>query len=97
MCPKDTFVSKRRLEFAALNGISQFNMGCVATLKIKDTAMTSSPSMQIAMKKDRRRLRQSVQRNTPEYKIAYIQKRFKISQKEKKLGRKGLSYGAGAF
>lgn len=98
MCPKDTFVSKRRLEFAALNGISQFNMGCVATLKIKDTAVTSSPSLQIAMKKDRRRLRQSVYRNTPEYKVAYIQKRFKMSQKKKKQEKKeGLSYGAGAF
>lgn len=72
MCPKETFVSKIRLVFAALNGISKFNMGCVATLKIKDTAMTSSPSLQIAMYKDRRRLRQCVYRNTPEYKVAAL-------------------------
>ena len=96
-CPKDTFVSKKRIEFAALSGIGQFNMGCVKNLCVKESNI-NSPSISIAKRRDKRRLKQSVYRNTNNYKSAYIAKKYKKCAKEKKKARKeGVTYSAGAF
>lgn len=96
-CPKDTFLSKKRVEFAVLSGIGQFNMGCVKNLSLKEIDI-NSPSISIAKKRDQRRLYQSTYRNTAEYKKAIIEKKYKKSVKEnKKIKKEGQTYAAGAF
>ncbi|KFM59404.1 hypothetical protein X975_13527, partial [Stegodyphus mimosarum] len=97
-CPKEVFVSKRRLELAALSGISQFNMGNVAFEHVKNPSITNSPALCIAKKRDGRRLKQSTLRNTVTYKTALVKKRFNKSKMEKKqLKNEGITYSAGAF
>lgn len=97
-CPKDTFMSKRRVELAAVSAISQFNMGCEASLSLKLSDSIRSPSLTIAKRRDQRRLKQSLDRDTPGYKISYRTKKFsKAKQQMKQVQKEGLSYAAGCF
>ena len=98
LCPKDTFVSKKRVELAAISAVSQFNMGCVASLSVNESKMIRSPALSIAKKRDRRRLNQSLRRDTQNYKTTYRQKKFaKKKKEEKKTEKEGITYAAGAF
>lgn len=98
-CPKDTFVSKKRIEFGAVSAVSQFNMGCVASLvTTKEPDTIRSPSIDIAKKRDQRRIQQSRHRATEEYKTTQrFRKYIKNKKEQKKLCKEGVSYAAGAF
>lgn len=97
-CPKDTFVSRKRLELAVTYAVSQFNNGCEASLSLKGNETLRSPSIVIAQKQDQRRLKQSLRRDTAAYKTALRNKKFAKNKKEMKhIKKEGLSYAPGAF
>lgn len=97
-CPKDTFVSKKRVEFAAISAIGQFNMGCEASLLIKECENVSSPALSIAKRRDQRRLKQSLHRDTAAYKTTFRNRKYNKKKQEKKQTQKeGISYAAGSF
>lgn len=91
-CPKECFVSRKRVELAALYAVSHFNMGCVASLRVKESDSTTIPCLAIAQRRDARRLKQSTYRDTLPYK--------KLKENGKKKMRKmkgGVTYAAGSF
>lgn len=96
-CSKDVFVTKKRLDIAVANAVSQFNMGCAATAAVKSENI-SSISVSIANKIDSRRVKQSVRRQSAVYKEKARNKKYKNKNAEKKLKKsEGKTYGAGAF
>ena len=56
-CPKETFVSLKRLKLSVISSISEFNFGCFNTLTTKQEKLNSF-SVTIAQKCDNRRLKQ---------------------------------------
>ncbi|GFX02775.1 uncharacterized protein TNCV_4437571 [Trichonephila clavipes] len=60
-CPKEVFVSKRRLEIAVTDAIEKHNLGYVKSLEAKkDSCLNDSFSLTIAERQDKRRLSQNV-------------------------------------
>ncbi|GFV71027.1 uncharacterized protein TNCV_1447271 [Trichonephila clavipes] len=57
-CPKETFVSKKRLEMGVISVIGGYNFGCFNSLAIEHNEL-SSVSVDISHKRDKRRLAQS--------------------------------------
>ncbi|GFV42294.1 uncharacterized protein TNCV_3165251 [Trichonephila clavipes] len=57
-CPKETFVSKKRLEMGVISAIGGYNFGCFNSLAIEHNEL-SSISVDISHKRDKRRLAQS--------------------------------------
>ncbi|GFT93460.1 uncharacterized protein TNCV_2387371 [Trichonephila clavipes] len=57
-CPKETFVSKKRLEMGVISAIGGYNFGCFNSLAIEHNEL-SSVSVDISHKRDKRRLAQS--------------------------------------
>ena len=62
-CPKDTFISKKRLEIAVISSISDFNFGCLNSLQAEQEALNPY-SVNIAQKRDKCRLDQREKRNS---------------------------------
>ncbi|GFY07717.1 uncharacterized protein TNCV_4133141 [Trichonephila clavipes] len=60
-CPKETFVSKKRLEMGVISAIGGYNFGCFNSLAIEHNEL-SSVSVDISHKRDKRRLAQSEKR-----------------------------------
>ncbi|GFU30601.1 uncharacterized protein TNCV_2614971 [Trichonephila clavipes] len=60
-CPKETFVSKKRLEMGVISAIGGYNFGCFNSLAIEHNEL-SSVSVDISHKRDKRRLVQSEKR-----------------------------------
>lgn len=94
-CPKETFVSKKRLEKAVISAISNFNMGCAATVELS----SSKPNAKkIADKIDSRRVRQSVNRSSLQYREKMLKRKYAAKKSEKKIKKtEGESYCAGGF
>ncbi|GFY02274.1 uncharacterized protein TNCV_3501571 [Trichonephila clavipes] len=60
-CPKDVFVSKRRLEIAVTEAIEKHNLGYVKFLELKeDSCLNDIFSLTIAERQDKRRISQSI-------------------------------------
>ncbi|XP_076666549.1 uncharacterized protein LOC143368062 [Andrena cerasifolii] len=81
-CPKTTFVSKARLEVAVARAVSEFNMGCVASLTVrKQTAgeVVSETAISIARDRDKRRETCNAQQQST------TRKRLKKKQNTKKI------------
>nr|XP_042908183.1 uncharacterized protein LOC122271327 [Parasteatoda tepidariorum] len=94
-CSKDVFVTKKRLEMATTNAVSQFNMGSVSTVVAKNKEHVS---VDIAIKEDNRRIKQSSRRNSLDYKQRIKNKKFIKKNKENKCKKaEGVTYCAGAF
>ncbi|GFV01663.1 uncharacterized protein TNCV_2120571 [Trichonephila clavipes] len=56
-CPKEVFVSKRRLEIAVTDAIEKHNLGYVKSLEAKkDSCLNDSFSLTIAERQDKRRI-----------------------------------------
>lgn len=82
-CPKETFVSKRRLELPVISSVSEFNIGCLGTLEVTDKNADET-SLSIARKRDKRRLQLSEKRNSDAYKRQKkMQKKYSKSKKDK--------------
>ncbi|GFV15001.1 uncharacterized protein TNCV_3953071 [Trichonephila clavipes] len=56
-CPKDVFVSKKRIDLAVTAAVSEVNIGYVETLKLNNTEMVDA-AFKIAHRRDNRRLSQ---------------------------------------
>lgn len=98
-CPKEVFVSKKRLEIAVTSAVSEFNFGCMESFKVmcKDTAMCTE-SMNIAKKRDARRCKQKERRSLESYKKPLIKNKMKKSaQNARNEKSEGITYGAGMF
>ncbi|GFW97218.1 uncharacterized protein TNCV_4784321 [Trichonephila clavipes] len=54
-CPKDVFVSKKRIDLAVTAAVSEVNIGYVETLKLNNTEMVDA-AFKIAHRRDNRRL-----------------------------------------
>ncbi|GFW39845.1 uncharacterized protein TNCV_2420101 [Trichonephila clavipes] len=58
-CPKDVFVSKKRINLAVTAAVSEVNIGYVETLKLNNNEMVDA-AFKIAHRRDNRRLTPSV-------------------------------------
>ena len=100
-CPKETFISKKKLEVAVTSAISQFNMGCENTQKLKENATgisLSGSGKKISVLRDRRRLHRSAESGRKGAKTARkkLQLRKLMGEQKKKLA-EGPMYAAGQF
>lgn len=96
-CPKEIFVSKKRLELAVIAAISEFNFGCTESLKFHKTEINDN-SLRIAKRHDNTRNKQKRKRSSNDYKKHVITNKLKkksTNAKEKKS--EGCTYAAGAF
>ncbi|GFW23880.1 putative 115 kDa protein in type-1 retrotransposable element R1DM [Trichonephila clavipes] len=88
-CPKETFVSKKRLEMGVISAIGGYNFGCFNSLAIEHNEL-SSVSVDISHKRDKRRLAQSEKKNSSDWrKKRIINKLAKSSKNTKNIKKKG--------
>ncbi|GFW22952.1 uncharacterized protein TNCV_3647291 [Trichonephila clavipes] len=60
-CPKEVFVSKRRLEIAVTDAIEKHNLGYLKSFEAKeDSCLNDSFSLTIAERQDKRRISQNI-------------------------------------
>lgn len=96
-CPKETFISKKRLELAVISAIGEFNFGCLNNLSMEQNNINEE-SIHIAQRRDKRRLAQSEDRNNEEWKKKRISKKLSKSNKNaKNIEKEGETYGSGKF
>ncbi|GFU38536.1 uncharacterized protein TNCV_3399681 [Trichonephila clavipes] len=84
-CPKEVFVSKRRLEIAVTDAIEKHNLGYVKSLEAKEySCLNDSFSLTIAERQDKRRISQNIstkqkkrKRNATNTNAAYSDGAFK--------------------
>ncbi|KAJ4425540.1 hypothetical protein ANN_27734 [Periplaneta americana] len=77
-CPKDVFVSKRKLDLAIMTAVSEFNMGCEATTSLRQCITLSPAAQKICERRDKRRLQNSASSSQSGSKSA--RKRLKLSK-----------------
>lgn len=96
-CPKEVFISKKRLDLAVLSAVCQFNFGCKGGLQLV-TKKENDISVMIADKRDSRRYRQKETRATDAYKQKRNLKKFcKATLVARNLKKEGTTYAAGGF
>lgn len=95
-CPKETFVSKKRLEMSVISSVSNYNFGCLNSLGMqKDINLQS---LIIAERRDKRRISQAKNRNKTEWKEQKNNKKYNKCLKNAASAKKeGKTYGAGEF
>lgn len=97
-CPKEVFVSKKRLELSVLSAVQDFNVGCETALETLGNIDSNEFAMAIAAKKDKRRFSQKTKRQDSAYKAVKYRKKMKVAAKNAKcVKREGVTYGHGAF
>lgn len=97
-CPKEIFISKRKLELALVRSIAEFNMGCKKTIEVLHGIDVAKTTAEISQRRDKNRLRQSRKRSTlHERSTRKRTKIMKISSEEVKKKKEGPTYGAGLF
>lgn len=74
-CPKELFVSKKRIELAVTSAVSEFNLGCVELLKMMCKESASSDSKCITKRRNVRRSKQNEHRSLESYTKPKIQKK----------------------
>ncbi|GBL96419.1 hypothetical protein AVEN_43732-1 [Araneus ventricosus] len=69
-CPKEVFVSKSRLELAVTSDVSEFNFGCVTSLRLMNDCDDDEniSSLFIAIRKDHCREKQKCKRESEDLK-----------------------------
>ncbi|GFX73468.1 uncharacterized protein TNCV_3402791 [Trichonephila clavipes] len=83
-CPKEVFVSKRRLEIAITDAIEKRNLGYVKSLEAKeDSCLNDSFSLTIAERQDKRRISQNIS--------------TKQKKRKRNATNTNAAYSAGAF
>ncbi|XP_035221777.1 uncharacterized protein LOC118194702 [Stegodyphus dumicola] len=96
-CPKEVFISKKRLEMSVLSTINEFNFGCVNAISVEQEEVNSF-SLLIAKKRDQRRLNQSKKRSLPAWKKHRNSKKYCKSLNDNAIvANEGKTYGAGDF
>ena len=100
-CPKETYVSAKRVKLAAAIIVCEYNVGtqrCIYEVMVKLGLKYSGIIKQSSVKKDTLALQQSELRNTEKYKEVRRKIDFAKSQREQALlEREGVSYGVGLF
>ncbi|GFV28823.1 uncharacterized protein TNCV_2049401 [Trichonephila clavipes] len=83
-CPKQVFVSKRRLGIAVTDVIEKHNLGCVKSLEGKeDSCLNDSFSLNISERQDKRRISQNISK--------------KQNKRKRNSTNKNAAYSSGAF
>ncbi|GFX28803.1 uncharacterized protein TNCV_4250421 [Trichonephila clavipes] len=83
-CPKEVFVSKRRLEIAVTDAIEKHNLGYVKSFEAKeDSCLYDSFSLTIAERQDKRRISQNIS--------------TKQKKRKRNATNTNAAYSAGAF
>ncbi|GFU93929.1 uncharacterized protein TNCV_2453001 [Trichonephila clavipes] len=93
-CPKDVFVSKKRINLAVTAAVSEVNIGYVETLKLNNNEMVDA-AFKIAHRRDNRRLSQRKRKASEQYKKEKKIQKYKKNDKNRE--KNDLSYGAGKF
>lgn len=100
-CPKITFVSKGKIELAAVHAISEFNMGMLKShesLMALNNEQLSENARKIYQSRDSKRKLMSDYKNNPEQKKRRIDKKYNKKKSESERVRlEGSTYGAGSF
>lgn len=100
-CPKEIFVSKKRLHVAVTSAISEFNFGCSASLKLQSEVKgtTLSPaSLKLSHARDQQRLRQAAISGKKSARTSRRKAKLKKSAAEqRKKTMEGPSYEPGGF
>ncbi len=94
-CPKDIFVSKRRLELGVVAAVREHNLGYVTALSMGED---SASAVQIAQRKQHSRTTQHKRKSSEVYKKERNVKKYKKKtaiNKENKS--EGITYDAGGF
>ncbi len=96
-CPKDVFVSKKRIELAVTAAVSEQNIGYVQTLKLNNKDCLEN-SLIIAEKRDNESVSQRKRKNSEQYKKKKNNQKYKkLVDNKRKEKREGSTYGAGKF
>ena len=100
-CPKEVFISRKKLDIAITQGISEFNMGCEASQKVKDLisgVKTSPAALKLSFARDRQRIMDSIRKGSKSYQTRRKGLKFSKSKAEQTLKEaEGPTYGAGQF
>ncbi|CAL1287631.1 unnamed protein product [Larinioides sclopetarius] len=98
-CPKEIFISKKRLELGVSTAVSENNLGYVKNLTIKEENVSETDSrFAIAYKKDKKRAAQNKRKSSEIYKKQRNEKKFKKQKNvEQQERHEGITYAAGAF
>lgn len=98
-CPKETFVSQKKILLGLVEAVSQFNKGCLKTEQSRELSTPlSSSQKKICLSRDRRRVKQSVRCSLHKEKFkrkATLE--MKLHEEEALLEQEGKTYGAGEF
>lgn len=88
---------KKRLEMGVISSVSEFNFGCLNSLGLENEE-NPFPSICIAKRRDKRRIDQSLLKDTSAFKKSRNSKKFHKSKKNSVLAvTEGETYGPGAF
>ena len=100
-CPKEIFVSKNKLELAAVKAMAEFNMGCAKTQEVTHALRnisTFSSTEHISEQRDRRPVSQCKRFSSDSRKRSRKSaKRSKLQKEEAAKKSEGPTYGAGQF
>lgn len=100
-CPKEIFVSKKKLEMAVTSAVTEFNMGCTANISMRDLVSTvklSPAAYKIGNRRDKRRLQQAATSTSENFKTSRKKLRLSKSVTEsRKKQQEGSTYQAGGF
>lgn len=100
-CPKETFISKKRIELAVATAVAEFNMGAVHAQKAKMLVRAkkiADIATNISQQRDARRKRKGEWRATTESKKARRTVKIRKTAAEKAITEsEGTMYGAGEF
>ncbi|XP_055950897.1 uncharacterized protein LOC129984987 [Argiope bruennichi] len=96
-CPKEIFVSKKRLEMAVITSVGEYNFGCFNNITLEQSGFNAA-SLDIAQRRDKRRIAQSENRSSDIWKKKRIEKKIAKSVKTtKNIKKEGKTYGSGKF
>lgn len=99
-CPKEVFVSKKRIEIAVANAVSEFNNGIVKTQLMKAALSNTDPSssmMAYARRKDQSRLHSQSDGAKEKRRVSRNKKKFEQPSESSLRKEEGVLYGAGKF
>lgn len=96
-CPKINFVSRKKVEIAAVNTVAEFNFGATEAAESL-AADINSNTEKINVARDRKRKRMSDYKNQPEQKKSRVVKKYKLKKSEDATVRsEGATYGCAQF
>ena len=90
-------MSQKRLELSVISSISEFNIGCLGSLEIRNKN-PDNISIAIAKKRDNRRLDLSLKRKSDSFKVNRNKKKYKtVAENKNNSKTEGIMYNPGMF